>query len=72
MPPAWNGARVRRAKMSKTRGNAVFANDVLASDGADALRWYLLASGSPWLPKKFDHALSRHGQPLPRLDQKPL
>jgi isoleucyl-tRNA synthetase len=41
-------------KMSKTRGNAVFANDVLASDGADALRWYLLASGSPWLPKRFD------------------
>ena len=46
-------------KMSKTRGNAVFASDVLASDGADALRWYLLASGSPWLPKKFDHASLR-------------
>lgn len=42
-------------KMSKSRGNAVFASDVLASDGADALRWYLLASGSPWLPKKFDY-----------------
>ncbi len=41
-------------KMSKTRGNAVFANDVLKSDGADALRWYLLASGAPWLPKRFD------------------
>jgi isoleucyl-tRNA synthetase len=42
-------------KMSKSRGNSVFASDVLKSDGADALRWYLLASGSPWLPKKFDH-----------------
>ena len=42
-------------KMSKSRGNSVFANDVLASDGADALRWYLLASGSPWLPKRFDY-----------------
>jgi isoleucyl-tRNA synthetase len=41
-------------KMSKTRGNAVFATDVLKSDGADALRWYLLASGAPWLPKRFD------------------
>jgi isoleucyl-tRNA synthetase len=41
-------------KMSKSRGNAVFANDVLASDGADALRWYLLAGGAPWLPKRFD------------------
>jgi isoleucyl-tRNA synthetase len=42
-------------KMSKSRGNAVFANDVFASDGADALRWYLMASGSPWLPKRFDY-----------------
>jgi isoleucyl-tRNA synthetase len=41
-------------KMSKSRGNAVFASDVLASDGADALRWYLLAGGAPWLPKRFD------------------
>jgi len=41
-------------KMSKSRGNAVSASDVLASDGADALRWYILTSGSPWLPKKFD------------------
>jgi isoleucyl-tRNA synthetase len=42
-------------KMSKSRGNAVSASDVLASDGADALRWYILASGSPWAPKRFDH-----------------
>jgi len=41
-------------KMSKSRGNAVFASNVLASDGADALRWYLLAGGAPWLPKRFD------------------
>jgi isoleucyl-tRNA synthetase len=46
-------------KMSKSRGNSVFANDVLSSDGADALRWYLLASGSPWLPKRFDFAALR-------------
>ncbi|MDD3643152.1 MAG: isoleucine--tRNA ligase, partial [Candidatus Krumholzibacteria bacterium] len=41
-------------KMSKSRGNAVFASDVLASDGADALRWYLMISGAPYLPKRFD------------------
>ncbi len=46
-------------KMSKSRGNAVFAGDVLRSDGADALRWYLLASGSPWLQKRFDIASLR-------------
>ena len=41
-------------KMSKSRGNAVFASDVLKSDGADALRWYLMTSGAPYLPKRFD------------------
>ena len=41
-------------KMSKSRGNAVFASDVLKNEGADALRWYLLASGTPYLPKRFD------------------
>jgi isoleucyl-tRNA synthetase len=46
-------------KMSKTRGNSVFANDVLAADGADALRWYLMAGSSPWLPKRFDHEALR-------------
>jgi len=46
-------------KMSKSRGNAVSASDVLHTDGADALRWYILASGSPWLPKRFDAASLR-------------
>jgi isoleucyl-tRNA synthetase len=41
-------------KMSKSKGNAVFASDVLASDGADSLRWYLMISGAPYLPKRFD------------------
>ena len=41
-------------KMSKSRGNAVFASDVLRSDGADPLRWYLMISGAPYLPKRFD------------------
>ncbi len=41
-------------KMSKSKGNAVFAMDVLGSDGADSLRWYLMISGAPYLPKRFD------------------
>ncbi|HER44426.1 MAG TPA: isoleucine--tRNA ligase, partial [Candidatus Eisenbacteria bacterium] len=41
-------------KMSKSRGNAVFASDALAADGADALRWYLMTSGAPYLPKRYD------------------
>jgi isoleucyl-tRNA synthetase len=41
-------------KMSKSKGNAVFASDVLRAEGADALRWYLMTSGAPYLPKRFD------------------
>jgi isoleucyl-tRNA synthetase len=43
-------------KMSKTRGNAVDPWQVIASDGADALRWYMLAVSQPWLPTRFDTA----------------
>jgi len=40
------------AKMSKTRGNVIDPVPVLAERGADALRWYMLSSGSPWTPKR--------------------
>lgn len=43
-------------KMSKRLGNVVDPWKTIAEHGADAVRWYLLASGSPWLPKKFDAA----------------
>lgn len=43
-------------KMSKTRGNAVDPWQVISSDGADALRWYMLAASQPWLPTRFDTA----------------
>ena len=41
-------------KMSKSRGNVVNPWDAIAEHGADAIRWYLLASSHPWLPKRFD------------------
>ncbi|MBP2681619.1 MAG: Isoleucyl-tRNA synthetase, partial [Candidatus Krumholzibacteriota bacterium] len=41
-------------KMSKTRGNVVKPWDVLNSEGADALRWYLISSSPPWVPTRFD------------------
>ncbi len=41
-------------KMSKSRGNAVDPWTVIASDGADALRWYLLSVSQPWIPTRFD------------------
>ncbi len=41
-------------KMSKSRGNAVYASEALGSYGADALRWFLMISGAPHLAKRFD------------------
>ncbi len=43
-------------KMSKRLGNVVDPWAVIGEHGADAVRWYLLASGAPWLPKRFDAA----------------
>jgi len=43
-------------KMSKSRGNVVDPWDTLAEHGADVLRFYLLASSNPWLPKRWDAA----------------
>jgi isoleucyl-tRNA synthetase len=39
-------------KMSKSRGNAIDPWSVLESRGAEALRWYMFSSGSPWTPKR--------------------
>jgi len=41
-------------KMSKRLGNVVDPWEAVRAHGADAVRWYLLASGAPWLPKRFD------------------
>ena len=40
-------------KMSKSRGNVVNPWDVLAAQGADALRWYLFASAPPEVSRRF-------------------
>ncbi|HEY4276902.1 MAG TPA: isoleucine--tRNA ligase [Conexibacter sp.] len=40
-------------KMSKSRGNAVDPWDVLEQHGADAFRWYYLASQQPWAGYRF-------------------
>ncbi len=40
-------------KMSKSRGNAVDPWDVLNTHGADAFRWYYLASQQPWAGYRF-------------------
>jgi isoleucyl-tRNA synthetase len=41
-------------KMSKSRGNIVDPNKVVAQHGADALRWYLYTATAPGSPRQFD------------------
>ncbi|HEU4560556.1 MAG TPA: isoleucine--tRNA ligase [Longimicrobium sp.] len=41
-------------KMSKSRGNVVNPWEAIEQFGADAIRWYLMSSSNPWLPKRFD------------------
>jgi len=43
-------------KMSKSVGNVADSFEIMATIGADALRWYMMSSSPPWLPKKFDEA----------------
>ena len=49
-------------KMSKSKGNVVDPWSAIGEYGADAIRWYLLASSHPWLPKRFDPAGVREVQ----------
>jgi isoleucyl-tRNA synthetase len=39
-------------KMSKSLGNVIDPWDVLDTRGADALRWWMFAQGSPWTPTR--------------------
>jgi len=41
-------------KMSKSKGNVVDPWEALSEHGADAIRFYLLASSNPWSPKRWD------------------
>ena len=42
-------------KMSKSLGNVFDPWEALDRQGADALRWWMLTSGSPWEPRRIGH-----------------
>ncbi|MDP9239828.1 MAG: isoleucine--tRNA ligase [Actinomycetota bacterium] len=42
-------------KMSKHLGNILEPMPVMDRHGADALRWFMLVSGSPWAPRRIGH-----------------
>ena len=50
---AEHGLDEQGIKMSKHKGNVLDPAAVLDSRGADALRWFLVASSPPWHPKRF-------------------
>jgi isoleucyl-tRNA synthetase len=43
-------------RMSKHLGNILEPMPLMDEHGADAVRWFMLASGSPWLPRRVGHA----------------
>ena len=43
-------------RMSKNLGNILEPIPLMDEHGADALRWFMAASGSPWLPRRVGHA----------------
>ncbi|MFC4536503.1 isoleucine--tRNA ligase [Sphaerisporangium dianthi] len=43
-------------KMSKHLGNVLQPIPLMEQHGADALRWFMATSGSPWAPRRVGHA----------------
>src|SRR5207247_6529525 len=49
-------------KMSKSKGNYLDPNLILAEEGADALRWFFYSSTNPWTSARFSRPAVREAQ----------
>ncbi len=49
-------------KMSKSKGNYLDPQEVIAENGADAMRWYFFASNHPWVSVRFYKEAVRDAQ----------
>jgi isoleucyl-tRNA synthetase len=49
-------------KMSKSKGNYLDPNAILAEEGADALRWFFYSTNNPWTSSRFSRAAVRDAQ----------
>jgi isoleucyl-tRNA synthetase len=48
-------------RMSKHLGNILEPIPLMDRHGADGVRWFMLASGSPWLPRRVGHTSIQEG-----------
>ncbi|HEU0214669.1 MAG TPA: isoleucine--tRNA ligase [Jiangellaceae bacterium] len=48
-------------RMSKHLGNILEPIPLMDQHGADGVRWFMLTSGSPWLPRRVGHATIQEG-----------
>jgi isoleucyl-tRNA synthetase len=48
-------------RMSKHLGNILEPLPLMDQHGADGVRWFMLASGSPWLPRRVAHSSIQEG-----------
>jgi isoleucyl-tRNA synthetase len=49
-------------KMSKSLGNVTDPREILRTEGADPLRWYMITSSPVWVPTRFDRESIKEAQ----------